>query len=145
MTGLIIGSIIGHRAIQLFSNTFKKHLILFCSMAMTLFCLCIMAHLKMFPSLPTFLQSKTLFYLFIIDSGILGGIQFIAINTHYLNSNASNKNVGNIYGSDMVGSAIGALITSLFLIPIYGISKTLIILIILNGCASAFLMLRRSR
>jgi len=59
-------------------------------------------------------------------AGYLGGLHFPLINSIYL---AERKGVGRvaglIYGTDLVGSAVGALLTGLIFVPVLGILHTL--------------------
>ena len=50
------------------------------------------------------------------------------------------KKAGLLYGLDLIGSAMGAWITSAFLIPLLGIYQTLSLLAVFNACSLALLM-----
>jgi spermidine synthase len=59
-------------------------------------------------------------------SGFLGGMHFsLAVRVLAGNTVASEKIGGGLYGLDLFGAAGGALIASLFLIPLYGLLTTL--------------------
>jgi hypothetical protein len=42
---------------------------------------------------------------------------------------------GKLYGLDLAGASLGALLTSAFLIPILGVYSTLFLLSLLNACS----------
>jgi spermidine synthase len=81
---------------------------------------------------------------FLLMAAIIGGIvgfEFPIINRLYLSqtkntrldsARQASRNAGTIYGADLIGSCLGAFLVSIFLIPIFGIFQTLILLIILN-------------
>jgi spermidine synthase len=88
------------------------------------------------------------FPLFVGIAGFLGGIQFPIANKLYLSSlkelpgsSAPERTVGSLYAMDLVGSCIGAFITSALLIPILGIAETCIALVMLNLAALGGLLL----
>ncbi|MBN1493028.1 MAG: hypothetical protein JW938_02665, partial [Candidatus Omnitrophica bacterium] len=146
MAGLIMGSVVFTRIFAVLKNISFEKLLPICSAFMALFCLTIMAYFISFDRVAASLRSPHLFYLFIFIAGEIGGIQFVITNAYYLNTQTKSDNkMGNIYGSDMIGSALGALITSLILIPIYGLSHALFALAILNASAAAFIGIRSRR
>jgi len=83
------------------------------------------------------LQTKLVFQefffviLIIIISGLVG-LEFVLINSLYLKNKKEPHQRGYIYGADLIGSALGAILTALLLIPLFGISQTLIFIILLN-------------
>jgi len=82
-----------------------------------------------------------LFPSLLLLAGILGGMQFLTAAEAYRQAGEEIKKVASIfYGIDLFGSALGALGTSLIIIPILGIPTSLIILISLNLLA-LFLLL----
>ncbi len=70
-----------------------------------------------------------LFYTFILCFSILSGLQFPAAVNLYPDKIFG---VGKINGTDLFSAAVGAFIVSLFIIPLYGIVNTVILLIVLN-------------
>lgn len=71
--------------------------------------------------------SNYLISLLIFSGGFLGGIHFpLSIGI------LGKEKAGNIYGIDLFGSSLGALVVALMLIPILGIPYTLLIFILLN-------------
>jgi len=84
--------------------------------------------------LPEVLAFLILFFL-----GILGGGLFVISNRLYLRVRAD---YGRGYGLDLVGSFIGALVTSSLLIPLAGLSRVIDSVILLNAMALLFLLTR---
>ncbi|MFH1782617.1 MAG: hypothetical protein ABH848_03270 [Candidatus Omnitrophota bacterium] len=73
------------------------------------------------------------FILLPILAGIIGGLQWPLANKICLQSNSqAGKTAGILYGIDVFGSCISALLISLILVPIIGIIKTLILLSLIN-------------
>ena len=76
-------------------------------------------------------------------TGILGGVHFaLAVMVMAGSGAALEKIGGGFYALDLAGAAVGVLIASLFIIPIYGIMNTLIFLSLLSGI-SLLTLLRR--
>ncbi|MFH1460953.1 MAG: hypothetical protein ABIF84_00825 [Patescibacteria group bacterium] len=71
------------------------------------------------------------FGLAILIGGIVG-LEFFLINQTYFKKQKKPWQTGFIYSADLIGSCLGALITALFLIPLFGIYQTLIFLIATN-------------
>ncbi|MBN2619566.1 fused MFS/spermidine synthase [candidate division WOR-3 bacterium] len=70
---------------------------------------------------------NVLILILIFCGGVIGGLHFplsVAL--------VSQRRAGIIYGIDLIGSAFGAMITSVLLIPIIGIRFTLLLFIMLN-------------
>ena len=98
---------------------------------MTLFCLmilCILWGLQIQASSRTWILPP-LFALLLSFAGFLGGYQFVLANRII----GVEKNIGRLYALDLTGSAAGAMLISLFLIPIYGLPTCLLFLFTLNG------------
>jgi predicted membrane-bound spermidine synthase len=73
------------------------------------------------------------FCLCMILIGYIGGRQFPIANSLFLKASGDeNREIGSLYGLDLFGSAVGAALISLFLIPLIGIIHTLILLASLN-------------
>jgi spermidine synthase len=71
--------------------------------------------------------------LFLGSIGAVSGIQFLTTACMY---QAMGKKIqetaANLYFTDLLGSALGAFLTSIFFLPILGINHTLILLVLLN-------------
>jgi len=82
---------------------------------------------------------EVLAYLILLFLGILGGGLFVVSNRLYLRVRAD---YGRGYGLDLVGSFIGALVTSSLLIPLAGLSRVIDSVILLNAMGLLFLLTR---
>jgi spermidine synthase len=76
------------------------------------------------------------FFLFLLMFGYLGGDLFVVSNHLFLKE---KKNYGLGYGLDMLGSFLGALVASSFLIPLVGLIPLLRYLFLLNSFCLLFL------
>jgi spermidine synthase len=82
---------------------------------------------------------EVLAFVILLSFGILGGGLFIVSNRLYLRV---REDYGRGYGLDLVGSFIGALVTSSLLIPLAGLSRIIDSVIILNTMGLLFLLTR---
>lgn len=71
---------------------------------------------------PLFFGLETLFYLLTLLSGTITGGQFSTANLCM----GEPEKAGRLYGIDLIGSFLGAFISSIVLIPLFGISDTLL-------------------
>jgi len=85
---------------------------------------------------------EVLAFLILLSLGTLGGGLFVVSNRIYLRLRAD---YGRGYGLDLVGSFIGALVTSSFLIPLAGLSGVIDSVILFNGMGLLFLLARPKR
>ncbi len=82
------------------------------------------------------LEQKIIFYSFVFVIGFLVGIEFPWVNKFYLEAKIDpDKKTGIIYGADLIGSSLGAILASVFLIPVLGVIQTIIFLAFLNFLA----------
>jgi spermidine synthase len=66
-------------------------------------------------------------------AGFLGGIHFPLANKVYLGGREEIGRIGGLmYGIDLVGSAVGALVISVIIVPIVGIAQGVSLVIVLN-------------
>ncbi|MCK9572680.1 MAG: hypothetical protein M0Q96_05355, partial [Candidatus Omnitrophica bacterium] len=80
------------------------------------------------------LGSNVGFALLAIIAGFIAGANFTLVNKIYLgNSEKASLAAGINYSMDLFGSALGALITALFLIPVLGIFQSCFALAIINA------------
>lgn len=95
-------------------------------------------HLKIF-------GSNIIFTLLPIVAGFMGGLQFPLANRIYLENTRSLGHVAGLsYGADMAGSCLGALVVSVFIIPIIGINAACILIVLLN-LSSLFILLHNKK
>jgi len=80
---------------------------------------------------------EILFFVFLLFLGFLGGDLFIVSNHLFLKE---RKNYGLGYGLDLLGSFLGALAASSFLIPLVGLPLLLRYLFLLNSLCLLFLV-----
>jgi len=79
--------------------------------------------------------ANILFPFLSLVSGLLGGLLFPLVNKIYLDESGGKEYgavSGLIYGFDLFGSCLGAVLSAVFLIPILGIGKSCLILAVLN-------------
>jgi len=127
MLGLFLGSLFCSRI----KEALFKHLILIQSGFLLLLFLFQIALRARPPEL--------LMFLFLLLFGFLGGGLFIVSNRLYLKEKA-NYGIG--YGLDLLGSFLGALVTSSLLIPLIGLPLLLRYLFLLNSFCFLFLLAR---
>lgn len=83
--------------------------------------------------LSTFIGSNIVFPLLPVIPGIIGGFQFPLANKLFIEQRGTKGvSAGMTYGLDLIGACIGALLVSVFLIPIIGIPNTCFEICILN-------------
>ncbi|MCB0806526.1 MAG: fused MFS/spermidine synthase [Bacteroidales bacterium] len=75
--------------------------------------------------------------------GILAGLQFSQATV--LRKQSISTTASGIYGSDLLGSAIGALLVSIVLIPYFGLIKVCLILGILNFLTGLLILYRSAK
>jgi len=85
--------------------------------------------------------------IFLLMAGLIGlivGFEFPIVNNLYLKNEERDKKAGTIYGADLLGSCLGALLISILVLPIFGIFQTLILLAILNILIAIYLFSLKS-
>lgn len=78
---------------------------------------------------------EILFFFFLFFMGVFSGYLFIVLNYFYLQN---KNNFGTGYGTDLLGSFIGALFASSLLIPLIGLQLLLRYLILINSFSAVF-------
>jgi len=73
-------------------------------------------------------EYQAIYYVLSILAGLAIGTKFPLVNKLYL---ANSDNLGAIYGFDLVGGALGALLSGIILLPVLGVVSSLGLLIIL--------------
>ncbi|MFZ5559308.1 MAG: hypothetical protein ACOZAL_00720 [Patescibacteria group bacterium] len=151
MTGMALGSWLANRKLEkkTIKSIIKIHIliILFSLVFLLGFYLLFRAEPK---------PSTLIEIIFLLMGGLIGGMvgfEFPIINKLYLeirlrpdanrDFGGQAKKTGTIYGADLLGSCLGASLISIFLLPIFGIYQTLIILGILNILIIIFLIISR--
>ncbi len=86
--------------------------------------------------------TEIIFYLFSTIFGAIGGALFVVANRLYmLRFHHGPAPVGTGYAVDLAGSAVGALVVSSLLIPVWGVSYTIWLIAALNLAAVLIVML----
>lgn len=94
----------------------------------------------------SWMGSNIVFPFLPIISGFIGGFQFPLANKIILkDSNVIGRTAGLSYGVDLLGSCLGALLVSAFLVPILGITQTCLAVALLNAAVLVALILNRRR
>ncbi|MBA7646351.1 Polyamine aminopropyltransferase [subsurface metagenome] len=83
--------------------------------------------------------SQIVFPILVALTGLLVGLEFPLANKIYLRGREVGKAAGLLYGVDLFGSCLGALLASVLLIPILGIIQTCLIVSLFN--LSTFILL----
>ncbi len=76
--------------------------------------------------------SQIVFPILVALTGFLVGLEFPLANKIYLKGQKVGKTAGLLYGVDLFGSCLGALLASVLLIPILGIIQTCLIVSLFN-------------
>jgi spermidine synthase len=131
MLGMTFGVYLGNKKIKKekikISDLLKPHFFLLC---FSLFS--IPALIFLFKSSSLKFAEIFLFLLSIL-AGFFGGMVFPLANQIYLSFEKEiSQKTGVIYGADLIGSSLGALISPLILIPVYGVFSNLILIFVLN-------------
>jgi len=81
-----------------------------------------------------FLVSQLVFPLLAAACGLLGGFQFpIASRVFFEGSRGQGRSPGTLYGLDLVGACLGALLFGTVLIPVFGFHRTAALMAVLNA------------
>lgn len=127
-TGMTIGNALGIKLIKKLTISYKHLRYLYSLIA--LYCLSLPLIFNLLNNVSQTIGIYLVFPLIILTIGILNGLEFPLTNHLYLEK--QTKKISAIYSADQLGSAFGALLASLILLPIIGVINTLIFLVILN-------------
>ena len=86
--------------------------------------------------------SPGLWTIFGAGIGVLIGLEFSCANILFFarQKQTDKFRLGTIYAADLFGSCLGALGVSVFMVPAYGVYKTLLFLIIVNALMAVMLL-----
>lgn len=133
MAGMLLGNILALRKIKKAQVNTRSLVMIYLAIALlSLFFLLSLKFQKNFWLVIPFL------------AGILVGIEFPLANALYLTSGTEEK-TGIIYGADLIGSCLGAILVPLYFIPFFGVLPTLWFLIGLNILGGTILLLQKPR
>lgn len=98
------------------------------------------------PTVTTFaLQAQAAFPLLAFLAGLVGGLQFPLANALWLaEAPGTARSAGYTYGVDLLGSCLGAIFTTAFLIPVLGIPYACVTATLLNVGSLLLLLFRPS-
>jgi len=145
MIGLVLGSWYVNRILNRLKNdisTYIKTQIAICIYPLIL--LPIFALLANYGGkIPTFLCIDTVFAFLPVIAGFIGGFQFPLASKICLKGGEVGRTAGFLYGIDLFGSCLGALLASAILIPILGIFQTCLLVAALNFGVLGLLLIGR--
>ena len=85
------------------------------------------------------LASQVAFPLIALACGFLGGYQFPRAGAvFYSDARPGGENIGALYALDLVGSCLGAVVLSLYLVPVFGFLKSALLLGLMNFVVALF-------
>lgn len=85
---------------------------------------------------PLLFKAESLLYFLVFISGLIIGGQFSTANLSMDEPEAGGK----LYAMDLIGSFIGALIPSLVIIPLFGVSNTLLLIAFIKTFSAAMIL-----
>ncbi|MFQ6040935.1 MAG: fused MFS/spermidine synthase [Candidatus Poribacteria bacterium] len=134
MIGLVFGSLSVNRMLNRLKNDFFTYI-----MTQVSICIYPLILLPVFMGLASFggrippvVHIDTIFAFLPIIAGFIGGFQFPLASKICLKGQEVGRLAGFLYGVDLLGSCLGALLASSILIPILGIFQTCVLASILN-------------
>lgn len=84
---------------------------------------------------PFFFGRELLFYGIVLLAGISAGGQFTTANF----SMGSPDAAGKLYGLDLIGSCMGSFIPAIILIPLFGVSQTLLLIAVMKAVSAVLI------
>ncbi len=135
MAGLGIGAIVSLKKMYFLGRDLKNLIIIESILILTGLLLIISVNLNFF-------MNEYIFYLFSFLTAVIIGFEFPIVNELYLNKYRQG-NLGFIYSLDLVGSFLGAIISGIILIPLYGVITTSIFLMATKIISILFLSINR--
>jgi hypothetical protein len=85
---------------------------------------------------PLFFRGELLFYGIVLIAGLCTGGQFTTANL----SMDSPDTAGKLYGLDLIGSCIGSFIPAIVLIPLFGVSQTLLVIALMKAVSAVLIL-----
>jgi spermidine synthase len=80
-----------------------------------------------------FFSSQILFPVLGVSSGIFGGYQFaVATRIFFSNSEGKEMGPGTLYALDLAGACVGAVVLSMYLVPVFGFRETAWLMAVVN-------------
>lgn len=78
------------------------------------------------------LVTKLVFPALACCCGLLGGYQFPIASRAFFNDHSNARSVGAVYALDLVGAGAGALLPSIYLVPIFGLLRTALLIAVVD-------------
>ncbi len=138
MLGMAFGSWLALKQIHKFSVKNEMRLTLAIHLGFVLLAVLLIPGIRVWPLQGT--AGQSIFWGLAILAGGLGGFAFPLLNRLYFKESDENKNLGTLYAWDLLGSLSGSLLSSVILIPIYGLLFSGVFLGLLNSIIILFLM-----
>jgi len=92
--------------------------------------------------LPSFLPAEVFLSILNCAAGFLVGLEFPLANKIYLAGNERVGQVaGSLYAADLLGGCVGAILASVFLVPVLGVPHTCFVIAMLNGASLVLLLI----
>jgi spermidine synthase len=150
MIGLAIG---GYRAIRAIPKTDNMgHRVVAAQLCMCLYPVILLQAIRLASASSSdggsWIGSNIVFTILPLISGFTGGYIFTLASKIFLDGrdgSSAGKSGGLIYGIDLIGSCVGALVAGTFLVPIIGIPGTCFVMAGINGAVLAGLAISRDR
>jgi spermidine synthase len=80
-----------------------------------------------------FVVSQLVFPALAVASGMLGGYQFpLASRVYFAGRDDSPRSLGALYGLDLLGACVGALVLSVYLFPVFGFLRAALLMGVVN-------------
>jgi len=88
-----------------------------------------------------FLPAEVFFFILNCAAGFLVGLEFPLANKIYLRGNERVGQVaGSLYAADLIGGCAGAILASVFLVPVLGVPQTCFVIAMFKGASFALLL-----
>ncbi|MBI4690112.1 MAG: hypothetical protein HY754_07575 [Nitrospirae bacterium] len=94
-------------------------------------------------SSPVFFTREILFYTLSFLTGVIAGAEFAAAN-QLMKEGVSARVAGQLYAFDLAGSFLGALLTAIFFVPLFGIQNTILFVVLIKIMSLSLLFLIRN-
>jgi len=89
--------------------------------------------------------SEVLFPALAFISGMLGGYQFpLASRVYFAGTRDSSRSLGTLYGLDLAGACLGAVVLSAYLVPVFGFLRTALLIAVVDLAPAALAALSAS-
>jgi spermidine synthase len=132
LSGIALGSLLSNKLMDLIPNLRQRRISLGLRLINYSFLIIIFSFalpLLVVWRFPNLLYGEMIYYAFSLFAGFAVGTKFPIINKLYLQK---STNLGAVYGADLIGGAIGALLAGTILLPVLGVTFSLSLLMLLS-------------